>query len=501
MGQLWAFALLLVALASHATIVASDIQVEDEWIDGTFLSGSLLDTYFTYSEVVARLKRVAERYPDLVDYEKLGTSRDGNDIPCVIIAHKPQTKEERVGVDLRPSILFTGLTQPREVLAMMETMFLIRTLLTKAKEESIAALLASRRFIFVPIINPDGFERARILQDGDIKEHITKNTARTCGNITQMGVNLGHNWGMMWNSKTTEPGFDDPCNDLFRGPEPFSEPETKAVRDLILRHPLKAAVFFHARSESEHSRLIVPYMYHKSYLKTHREDKKSRLMNKEDLNVYDKITTVMQDALAPEEGKYQYGTAYEIMNKTISGSEIDWTFDEAGIFSLILQIGTKDRSYWPKKEHVASLLEKLVTSLPRKATPKTSIVGHLSVFPIFLGLGLALILLFGFVVARYLGYDNIVGRFRTIMSRLERMYLYSNYTNLSNRVKEEDELEVNFDDLELEGEAVEEDEDEGAERKGQKESDFVCQFYVLNLNLQDKRKTQTLMIKEQESAH
>ncbi|KAI8850476.1 hypothetical protein BC829DRAFT_442270 [Chytridium lagenaria] len=276
---------------------------------------------------------------------------------------------------------------------------------------------------------------------------------------------------MKWDAKTTDDGYTDSCSDLYRGPEPFSEPETKALRDLILRHQFKAAVFFHARSEFEHSRLIVPYMYHKSFLKTHREDKKSWLMHKNDLKVYDMITETMQEALKSSERKYDYGTAYEILNKTISGSEIDWTFDEAGVFSLIVQIGTKDKSYFPKKEHVLPLLErhiqplvslaKLVVELPKKTTPKTSYAYHLSMFPVFLGLTLALALLVGFVVARYLGYDNILGRFKTVISRLERMYLYSNYTNLSSRVKEEDELDVNFDDVELEGNMVEEEDDEG----------------------------------------
>ncbi|KAJ3096684.1 hypothetical protein HDU97_005645 [Phlyctochytrium planicorne] len=442
----------------------------DEWVDGDFLSGGSLqdDVFFTYGEVVERLKRLAERFPDDVDYENIGKSGDEREIPCVIVAHKPRTKDEHIGIDMRPSVLFTGMTQPREVLAMMQVMYLLRTLVV-SKDDSTLQLLRSTRFVLVPIINPDGYEHLR-LQDPAVREKVPKNTAKTCReDSSKNGVNLGHNWGFMFDSKTTEDGFDKPCNDLYRGSEPFSEPETRAVRDLILKHQFKAAIFFHSRSEREASRLIVPYMYHKSYLKTHRDDKKNRLIHQNDLKVYDRITSTMQDALPPKAAKYEYGTAYELMNKTISGSEIDWTFDQAGIFSLILQVGTKDGSYLPKKEHIMPLLEvhiqpilslaKISLELPRKTTPRTSIAYHLSVFPLFLGLALALVLLFGFFIARYLGYDNIVHRFKTFVARLQRMSLRSSYTNLNSRVKDED-LEVDFDDLELEGDVVDGDDDE-----------------------------------------
>ena len=52
-------------------------------------------------------------------------------------------------------------------------------------------------------------------------------------NITKGGVDLNRNYGFRF-------GFDDkgsspdPCSEYYRGSAPFSEPETKAIRDFVV---------------------------------------------------------------------------------------------------------------------------------------------------------------------------------------------------------------------------------------------------------------------------
>jgi hypothetical protein len=63
---------------------------------------------------------------------------------------------------------------------------------------------------------------------------------------------------------------------------------------------------------------------------------------------------------------YAIGTAWELLDKTFSGTELDWAFDTAGAFALIVQIGTapsnsSSSNYWPPL-HVAvpGLLDKVL---------------------------------------------------------------------------------------------------------------------------------------------
>lgn len=57
------------------------------------------------------------------------------------------------------------------------------------------------------------------------------------------GVDLNRNWGVDFGvSEKTQIGLNarnqyddcgDPCGECYRGPEPFSEPETRAIRDFL----------------------------------------------------------------------------------------------------------------------------------------------------------------------------------------------------------------------------------------------------------------------------
>ena len=54
---------------------------------------------------------------------------------------------------------------------------------------------------------------------------------RSSGNGACRGVDPNRNWGHRWGG---EGASTSPCAETYRGPRPFSEPETAAVRDFIL---------------------------------------------------------------------------------------------------------------------------------------------------------------------------------------------------------------------------------------------------------------------------
>jgi hypothetical protein len=70
------------------------------------------------------------------------------------------------------------------------------------------------------------------------------------------GVDLNRNHGYAWNA-TCDSGSTDPTAEDYRGPSPFSEPETQAIRDLALTHSFKYAVSFHSGAED----IVYPWGY------------------------------------------------------------------------------------------------------------------------------------------------------------------------------------------------------------------------------------------------
>ena len=78
-------------------------------------------------------------------------------------------------------------------------------------------------------------------------------------NSDNYGVDLNRNYGYMWGyNDLGSTGWEDVCRDDYRGPSAFSEPETRAIRDLIEKWAnIKIAINLHAYGNM----LVVPFNY------------------------------------------------------------------------------------------------------------------------------------------------------------------------------------------------------------------------------------------------
>lgn len=78
----------------------------------------------------------------------------------------------------------------------------------------------------IPCANPDGYAA------GTDREH---------GRVNGNGVDLNRNWDYEW-----QPTATHGTRPVSGGDAPFSEPETAALRDLILKQEIEAAIFYHS---------------------------------------------------------------------------------------------------------------------------------------------------------------------------------------------------------------------------------------------------------------
>lgn len=90
----------------------------------------------------------------------------------------------------------------------------------------------------LPVQNPDGYEYTHI---GD--RYWRKNRRKTSPYC--YGTDLNRNYGYKWGGKGTS---QNPCSEVYAGSGPFSEPETRAVRDFMSRSSanFKAFLSFHS---------------------------------------------------------------------------------------------------------------------------------------------------------------------------------------------------------------------------------------------------------------
>ena len=112
-------------------------------------------------------------------------------------------------------------------------------------------MLAQNIYYVVPIVNVDAVAAIsdHFIQTGEIlmlRKNMNPNTQACNGQIETRGVDLNRNYAVSWDKEGGN--SPDPCAENYRGTEPFSEPETRAIRDFLVSHKdeIKFVYNFHA---------------------------------------------------------------------------------------------------------------------------------------------------------------------------------------------------------------------------------------------------------------
>jgi hypothetical protein len=92
----------------------------------------------------------------------------------------------------------------------------------------------------LPVMNPDGYVYTWTT------ERFWRKNRRNNGDGT-FGVDLNRNWGHQWGGAGSSGSTD---SETYRGPSPFSEPETQNMRDFFIAHPdIVAYIDYHSFSQ------------------------------------------------------------------------------------------------------------------------------------------------------------------------------------------------------------------------------------------------------------
>ena len=150
-----------------------------------------------------------------------------------------------------------------------------------------------------------------------------------CKDETLVGVVLNRNYGFGFNHKATRFGVDtyndNPCEETFKGPHPFSENETKAVRDFVFDHvnQLRFVYNFHSFGNM--------YLYPFNALKS------------EHLNeLYPQYKNLFEEIASLTPQGDEVGHSIEFLDYTATGEASDWILAATGIPAVSPEIGSID---------------------------------------------------------------------------------------------------------------------------------------------------------------
>ena len=140
---------------------------------------------------------------------------------------------------------------------------------------------------------------------------------------TRSGVDLNRNYGFKF-GVDNEGSSSDPCDEIYRGIAAFSEPETQAVRNLVLRsRKISSAINFHAYGNL----WINPYSYSAN-------DENKLLFDSNVFEFYEAFHGILKANRFTH-----FGTAQETIKYVANGEASDWMLGEHGIICLSPELG------------------------------------------------------------------------------------------------------------------------------------------------------------------
>ena len=214
--------------------VTPDPASTDRFADPVnFRLGPVAGSY-TLEEFAAITDSMLALYPEQIRSDTIGTSVQGRPIRMFTIT-APEGSPDR------PRALYTGLHHAREPVSMVNLVYTMWYLLENHESDpSVTSLLRERILHFVPVVNPDGYQRN--LETAPQGGGLWRKNMRS-----GVGVDLNRNYGPVSNWISPEEGASsDPTSDNYRGPAPFSEPEILALKGLYDSIPIAVSLHHHS---------------------------------------------------------------------------------------------------------------------------------------------------------------------------------------------------------------------------------------------------------------
>jgi murein tripeptide amidase MpaA len=208
-----------------------------------------------------------------------------------------------------------------------------RLLLEYGSDARSTALLDKLELFLVPVMNPDGY----------VYTHGTnamwrKNRRRIAGTGTCDGVDLNRNWSHGFGG---EGSSADPCNETYRGPAAFSEPELLGLKALVDSLAAERRLMLHWDVHSNGASILSPWGYTRTPPR--------------DVEPMNRLGALIQSGMASVRGRsYPYGTI-AVQLYLASGVATDYVYGEHGAMAWGVELS--GASFMPPQSEILPIAQ------------------------------------------------------------------------------------------------------------------------------------------------
>lgn len=297
-----------------ASLLSQGYQIEILERESDLVGQSLDPYYHTVEETYESLRTFSLLYPHITRLHLIGKgSRFSLPIWALKISDHPDVDEDE------PAFLVDAMHHAREPLGNEIALAFIEHLVSRyGWEERVTSWVDSFEIWVIPILNPEGYQ---YIVDHNLaspwwRKNLRDNDSNGVINLDYDGVDLNRNYNINW----TEAGSANPADWTYRGPEPFSEEETKAKRDLALKEKFALAVTYHSYGET--------ILYQWSWPTTQARAPDHTVLQRIASRLASKIQSL------DGTGTYSYG------RQTAASQSSPWIYATVGTLEFLVETGT-----------------------------------------------------------------------------------------------------------------------------------------------------------------
>ncbi len=284
-------------------------SLQINWSKGVSIDTAVDEEYKTSYEIERFVQTANGLFPSLTKLVEIGKSLEGRSIWALKISDNAAKREIE-----EPTILFNSMHHAREVMTPEVSLDVIEYLLSNYEsDEKVKSWVNNNEIWVVPMLNVDG--NNKVWTERALWRKNTRDGH---------GVDLNRNYPFGWNSCNGSSGSKNA--DDYRGPEPASEPETRALMGLVEEIKPVFDISYHSYSNL----VLYPYGCRNS------PGASPQAM----IEIGNEIGELLG---------YRAGTPPELLYQA-DGGDIDWMLGEHQVIPYVIELNSRSDGFQPDYE-------------------------------------------------------------------------------------------------------------------------------------------------------